>query len=140
MFDFNIYLIIGIMLIVGVFNMITALLVLILEKTPMVGTLKSLGAADRSIRNIFLYNATYIITLGLLWGNGIGFALLWLQQQYGIVKLDPATYYVSQVPIAIPWVGALLVNVGVLVVCLLMLLLPSFVIAKISPTKAMKFD
>ena len=140
MFDFNIYLIIGIMLIVGVFNMITALLVLILEKTPMVGTLKSLGAADRSIRNIFLYNATYIITLGLLWGNGIGFALLWLQQQYGIVKLDPATYYVSQVPIAIPWVGALLVNVGVLVVCLLMLLLPSFVIAKISPTKAMQFD
>ena len=86
------------------------------------------------------HNATYIITLGLLWGNGIGFALLWLQQQYGIVKLDPATYYVSQVPIAIPWVGALLVNVGVLVVCLLMLLLPSFVIAKISPTKAMKFD
>ena len=84
MFDFNIYLIIGIMIIVGGFNMITAILVLILEKTPMIGTLKSMGASDKSIRKIFLYNAAYIIGLGLLWGNVLGFALLYLQQRYSL--------------------------------------------------------
>ena len=140
MFDFNIYLIIGIMIVVGGFNMITAILVLILEKTPMIGTLKSLGASDRSIRKIFLYNATYIIGLGLLWGNILGFLLLWLQQHYSIIKLDPATYYVSEVPIAFTPLWVLLLNIGVLLLCLLMLLIPTYVITKISPTKSMKFS
>ncbi len=139
MFDFNIYLIIGIMIVVGGFNMITAILVLILEKTPMIGTLKSLGATDRSIRKIFLYNATYIIGLGLLWGNVLGFFLLWLQQRYSLVKLDPSTYYVSEVPIAFTPLWVILLNIGVLLLCLLMLLLPTYVISKISPTKSMKF-
>ena len=140
MFDFNIYLIIGIMIVVGGFNMITAILVLILEKTPMIGTLKSLGASDRSIRKIFLYNATYIIGLGLLWGNILGFLLLWLQQRYSIIKLDPATYYVSEVPIAFTPLWVILLNIGVLLLCLLMLLIPTYVITKISPTKSMKFS
>ena len=140
MFDFNIYLIIGIMIVVGGFNMITAILVLILEKTPMIGTLKSLGASDRSIRKIFLYNATYIIGLGLLWGNILGFLLLWLQQRYSIIKLDPATYYVSEVPIAFIPLWVILLNIGVLLLCLLMLLIPTYVITKISPTKSMKFS
>ncbi|MGK7650146.1 ABC transporter permease [Capnocytophaga sp. G1920] len=139
MFDFNIYLIIGIMIVVGGFNMITAILVLILEKTPMIGTLKSLGASDRSIRKIFLYNATYIIGLGLLWGNVLGFLLLWLQQRYSLIKLDPATYYVTEVPIAFTPLWVLLLNIGVLLLCLLMLLIPTYVITKISPTKSMKF-
>jgi len=139
MFDFNIYLIIGIMIVVGGFNMITAILVLILEKTPMIGTLKSLGASDRSIRKIFLYNATYIIGLGLLWGNVLGFLLLWLQQCYSLIKLDPATYYVTEVPIAFTPLWVLLLNIGVLLLCLLMLLIPTYVITKISPTKSMKF-
>ena len=124
MFDFNIYLIIGIMI----------------EKTPMIGTLKSLGASDRSIRKIFLYNATYIIGLGLLWGNILGFLLLWLQQRYSIIKLDPATYYVSEVPIAFTPLWVILLNIGVLLLCLLMLLIPTYVITKISPTKSMKFS
>ena len=139
MFDFNIYLIIGIMIVVGGFNMITAILVLILEKTPMIGTLKSLGASDRSIRKIFLYNATYIIGLGLLWGNVLGFLLLWLQQRYSLIKLDPATSYVTEVPIAFTPLWVLLLNIGVLLLCLLMLLIPTYVITKISPTKSMKF-
>ncbi|GJH41785.1 permease [Capnocytophaga sp. HP1101] len=139
MFDFNIYLIIGIMIVVGGFNMITAILVLILEKTPMIGTLKSLGTSDRSIRKIFLYNATYIIGLGLLWGNALGFLLLWLQQRYSIIKLAPATYYVSEVPIAFTPLWIVLLNIGVLLLCLLMLLIPTYVITKISPTKSMKF-
>ena len=139
MFDFNIYLIIGIMIIVGGFNMITAILVLILEKTPMIGTLKSMGASDKSIRKIFLYNAAYIIGLGLLWGNALGFALLYLQQRYSLVKLDPATYYVSEVPIAFTPMWILCLNMGVLLLCLLMLLIPTYIITKISPTKSMKF-
>ena len=139
MFDFNIYLIIGIMIIVGGFNMITAILVLILEKTPMIGTLKSMGASDKSIRKIFLYNAAYIIGLGLLWGNVLGFALLYLQQRYSLVKLDPATYYVSEVPIAFTPMWIVCLNIGVLLLCLLMLLIPTYIITKISPTKSMKF-
>lgn len=140
MFDFNIYLIIGIMIAVGGFNMITAILVLILEKTPMIGILKSMGAADRSIRKIFLYNAAYIISLGLLWGNVLGLLFLFVQQRYSLVKLDPATYYVTEVPIYIQPMSILLLNVGVLVLCLLILLLPTYVIAKISPVKSMKFS
>ena len=139
MFDFNIYLIIGIMIIVGGFNMITAILVLILEKTPMIGTLKSMGASDKSIRKIFLYNAAYIIGLGLLWGNVLGFVLLYLQQRYSLVKLDPATYYVSEVPTAFTPMWIVCLNIGVLLLCLLMLLIPTYIITKISPTKSMKF-
>jgi putative membrane protein len=126
------------MIIVGGFNMITAILVLILEKTPMIGVLKSLGMTDRSIRKIFLYNATYIIGLGLLWGNVLGFLLLWLQQRYSLIKLDAATYYVSEVPIAISSIAVILLNIGVLLLCLLMLLVPTYVITKISPTETMK--
>ena len=126
------------MIIVGGFNMITAILVLILEKTPMIGVLKSLGMTDRSIRKIFLYNATYIIGLGLLWGNALGFLLLWLQQRYSLIKLDAATYYVSEVPIAISSIAIILLNIGVLLLCLLMLLVPTYVITKISPTETMK--
>lgn len=140
MFDFNIYLIIGIMIIVGGFNMITAILVLILEKTPMIGILKSLGATDKSIRSIFLYNAAYIISLGLFWGNLLGMLLLYLQQKYSLIKLDPSTYYVTEVPIYIQPLSVILLNIGVLVLCLLILLLPTYVITKISPTKSMKFS
>ncbi len=140
MFDFNIYLIIIIMVIVGGFNMITAILVLILEKTPMIGILKSLGASNKSIRKIFLFNAAYIISLGLFFGNVIGLILLYLQHKYGFIKLDPNTYYVSQVPIHIHPLTIVTLNVGVLILCLLILLLPTYIVAKISPAKTMKFS
>lgn len=140
LFDFNIALIIGIMILVAGINMITALLVLILERTQMIGILKALGAGDWSIRKIFLYNAGYLIILGLFWGNFIGIGLLALQKYLKLIPLDPRTYYVNEVPIYLHWDYILLVNLGTLVLCLLMLLIPSLIISKISPVKAIKFE
>lgn len=140
LFDFNIALIIGIMILVAGINMITALLVLILERTQMIGILKALGGSDWTIRKIFLYNATYLIILGLFWGNLIGLGLLFLQKYFKLFPLNPETYYVSEVPVHIGWEYILAVNFGTLVLCLLMLLIPSVIITRISPVKAMKFD
>ncbi|MFV9482799.1 ABC transporter permease [Christiangramia sp. ASW11-125] len=140
LFDFNMALILGIMILVSGINMITALLVLILERTQMIGMLKGLGAADWSIRKIFLYNAAYLIVLGLFWGNLIGIGLLALQKYFKLIPLDPRTYYVTEVPIYLSWDYILLVNAGTLILCMLMLLIPSVIISKISPVKAIKFD
>lgn len=140
LFDFNIALIIGIMILVSGMNMITALLVLILERTQMIGILKALGSGNRSIRKIFLYNAGYLVLKGLFWGNLIGLGLLFIQQKFKLIPLDPKTYYVTEAPIYIGWEYILAVNVGTLLLCMLMLLLPSYIITKISPVKAMKFE
>ena len=140
MFDFNIALIIGIMIIVGGFNMITALLVLILERTQMIGILKALGSANWSIRKVFLYNASYLIGLGLLWGNLIGLGLLFAQKYFKLFPLNPDTYYVSEAPVYISLDYILLLNIGTFIACLLMLLIPSVIISKISPVKAIRFD
>ncbi|TVZ25477.1 lipoprotein-releasing system permease protein [Gillisia sp. Hel_I_86] len=140
LFDFNIALIIGIMILVAGINMITALLVLILERTQMIGILKALGGSDWSIRKIFLYNASYLILLGLFWGNLIGLGLLFIQKYFKLFPLNPETYYVTEVPVHIGWEYILGVNIGTLILCLLMLMVPSLIITKISPVKAMKFD
>jgi lipoprotein-releasing system permease protein len=140
LFDFNIALIIGIMILVAGINMITALLVLILERTQMIGILKALGGGDWAIRKIFLYNAAYLIVLGLFWGNLIGLGLLFIQKYFKLFPLNPQTYYVTEVPVYIGWEYILAVNIGTLTLCLLMLLIPSIIISKISPVKAMKFD
>jgi len=140
LFDFNMALILGIMILVSGINMITALLVLILERTQMIGMLKGMGAGDWSIRKIFLYNAAYLIILGLFWGNLIGVGLLALQKYFKLIPLDPRTYYVTEVPIYLDWDYILLVNLGTLVLCMLMLLIPSVIISKISPVKAIKFE
>lgn len=140
LFDFNIALIIVIMILVAGINMITALLVLILERTQMIGVLKALGDSNWSIRKIFLYNASYLIILGLFWGNLIGLGLLFLQKYFKIFPLNPETYYVTEVPVYIGWQYIIGVNLGTLILCLLMLLIPSVIIAKISPVKAMKFE
>ncbi|HET8838019.1 MAG TPA: FtsX-like permease family protein [Flavobacteriaceae bacterium] len=140
LFDFNVALIIGIMILVSGMNMITALLVLILERTQMIGVLKALGSSDWSIRKIFLYNAIYLIVKGLFWGNVIGLGLLFLQKQFKLIPLNPETYYVTQAPVYLGWEYILAVNFGTLILCSLMLLIPSYIIAKISPVKVMKFD
>jgi lipoprotein-releasing system permease protein len=140
LFDFNIALIIGIMILVAGINMITALLVLILERTQMIGILKALGTNDWSIRKVFLYNAGYLIVLGLFWGNLIGLGLLFAQKYLKLIPLNPETYYVTEAPVYIGWEYILAVNVGTLVLCMFMLLLPSYIITRISPVKAMKFD
>ncbi len=140
LFDTNIAVIIGIMILVSGINMITALLVLILERTQMIGILKALGNNNWSIRKIFLYNAIYLIGKGLFWGNLIGITLLLLQKHFGFIKLDPENYYVSQAPVYLDLKHILILNIGTLVLCLLMLLIPSYIVSKISPAKAIKFS
>ena len=139
-FDKNTYGIIGIMILVAGINMITALLVLILERTQMIGVFKALGTNNWSIRKIFLYNASYIICIGLFWGNLIGFSLLLAQKYLKLFPLDPAVYHVSEVPIYINLGYVLALNLGTFVLCMLMLLIPSYLISRISPVKAMRFE
>jgi len=138
--DTNIIVIIFIMILISGINMITALLVLILERTQMIGILKSLGSTNWSIRKVFLYNAAYLIAKGMIWGNVIGVSLLLLQKYFGFIQLDPENYYVSEAPVYISLGYVLLLNAGTLVLCLLMLLIPSYLVSKISPVKAIKFD
>ncbi|WP_108247107.1 ABC transporter permease [Muricauda brasiliensis] len=141
LFDFNIALIIGIMIIVGGINMITALLVLILERTQMIGILKALGSANWSIRKVFLYNAAYLIGIGLFWGNLIGLGVIFLQNKYRMFKFpNPEEYYIDYIPVYIDVPTILLLNVGVMLLCLLMLLIPSYIITKITPVKAIQFE
>ena len=140
-FDNNTYGIIGIMIIVAGINMITALLVLILERTQMIGILKAMGSSNWSIRKVFLYNATYLIGLGLLWGNLIGLGLLFTQKWFGFLKFpDPKQYYVSIIPVHIGLDYIILLNLGTFIACLAMLLIPSYIITKISPVKAIRFE
>ena len=141
LFDFNIAIIIGIMIIVGGINMITALLVLILERTQMIGILKAMGATDLTIRKVFLYNAAYLIGIGLFWGNAIGLGVLLLQKKYKWFKFpNPEEYYIDYIPVHIDIPTVLILNLGVLLLCLLMLLIPSMIISKISPVRAIKFE
>jgi lipoprotein-releasing system permease protein len=139
LFDNNVWFIIGIMILIAGINMITALLVLILERVQMIGILKSLGSNNKSVQKIFLYNASYLILKGLFWGNIIGFAILLLQKYLGIITLNPATYYVAEVPVYISFLAVFLLNVGTLFLCILMLLIPSYIITKIHPSKSLKF-
>ena len=139
-FTTNIYGIIGIMILVGAINMITALLVLILERTQMIGILKALGSSNWSIRKLFLYNASYLIACGLFWGNLIGIGILLLQKQFEFLKLDPSVYYVTVAPVYLDWAYVVLLNLMTFVLCLLMLLIPSFLISKIVPVKAIQFE
>lgn len=140
LFDFNIVMIIGIMILVAGINMITALLVLILERTQMIGILKALGSSDWSVRKVFLYNAMYLIGVGLFWGNLIGIGLLLIQKYGKFFPLNPDTYYVNEAPVYLSLDYILILNAGTFLLCLLMLLVPSFIISKISPVKAIRFD
>ena len=140
MFDFNIIGIIGIMVLVAIINMITAILVLILERTQLIGILKALGSPNKTIQKIFLYNAGYIILKGLFWGNLIGLGLIALQHFFGLVTLDPVHYYVKSAPVFITFSHVLLLNLGTLITCILVLWIPSMIISKIAPIKAIKFQ
>jgi lipoprotein-releasing system permease protein len=139
-FDKNIYAIIAIMILVAGINMITALLVLILERTQMIGVLKALGSNNWSIRKLFLYNASYLILLGLFWGNLIGLGLLLAQKYFKLFPLDPSVYYVNEAPVYINITYIVLLNLCTLILCLIMLLVPSYIITKISPVKAIRFE
>ena len=139
LFDNNVWFIIAIMILIAGINMITALLVLILERVQMIGVLKALGSNNTSIRKIFLYNATYLILKGLFWGNIIGLFIIFIQHYFKIITLNPETYYVSTMPVYISFAAILLLNIGTLILCFLMLIIPSIIITKISPSKSIKF-
>jgi lipoprotein-releasing system permease protein len=138
--DVNVLIIILLMLIVAGFNMISGLLILILEKTNMIGVLKALGSDDNTIRRVFLIQGAGLIGKGLLWGNIIGIGLALLQLKTGLVSLDPSSYYIKTVPVNLDIVHILLLNAGTMAVILIMLLVPSKLISRITPVKAIKYD
>ena len=140
LFDFNIMLIIVVMILIAGINIAVALLVLVLERTRMIGILKALGGSDWNVRKIFIYNAMYLIGLGLFWGNLIGLGILFAQKYFGFIKLDPSTYYVSEAPVLINGWHILSLNLGVFTICVLILLIPSYIITKISPVRAIRFE
>ncbi len=138
--DLNVWIILTLIIIVAGFNMVSGLLILILERTSMIGTLKAVGGNNQSIRKIFLYLAFFLIGRGMLWGNiaGIGFCLL--QSYFHIFRLDAASYYLEYVPINLKISHLLLLNAGTLMITLLMLILPSWYVSRISPDRALRFD
>ena len=138
LFDTNIYLIVILMIAVGGINMITALLVTVLDKTKLIGRLKILGANNSSIRIIFMINGFYLITKGILWGNVISLSLMTIQKYFSLIKLDPVTYYSDYLPTEIDPIKILLINLVIIVICMLMLLIPSKTISKIKPNSSLK--
>ncbi|MFL5765561.1 MAG: ABC transporter permease [Bacteroidia bacterium] len=140
MMDSEVLVIITLLLVVSGFNMMSALLILILERTNMIGMLKAMGATNGSIQKIFLYNAMYLVGKGMLWGNLAGLAIAFIQQHFGIFKLDPETYYLTEVPIHVTLPAVLLLNAGTLICCILLLLIPSFITSRITPVKAIRFS
>lgn len=138
--DVNIYIIITLMIGVAIFNMSSALLIIIIERSNMIGILKALGSADWSVRKIFVYHAGRLILSGLVWGNLLGIGLALMQQQLDLVQLEPETYYLSTVPIELYWLDILLIDVGTLAICLLAMMIPSYFITRITPVKAIRFD
>ena len=138
--DLNVWIILAIMTAVAVVTMISGLLIIILERTTMIGILKALGARNDTIRHIFLWFAAFIIGKGLIIGDIIALALLFLQETAGIFKLDPTTYYVDTVPVEINWLFVLLLNVGTLLIALFVLIAPSYMISHIHPAKSMRYE
>ncbi|MEY4135189.1 MAG: hypothetical protein RL386_1539, partial [Bacteroidota bacterium] len=125
--------------IVAIINMVTALLILILERTYMIGTLKSLGASDWSIRKIFLGYAAYIVFTGLVWGNLLGIGLCIIQKYGEVIKLSEENYYLSVAPVHLSPLAVLALNFGAMLIILLFLVLPSYLVTRISPIKAIRF-
>lgn len=140
MLDINVWIILSLMILVAGINMISGLLIIILEKTNMIGILKALGTANWSIRKVFLYQASMIIGKGMFWGNVIGISICLFQYYFKIVPLDSANYYVDTVPINLKISHLVLLNIGSLIATVSMLLVPSYLITKISPAKAIRFD
>lgn len=140
LFDTNIILVLAIVLIVAVANLITALLVLIIDRTRMIGTLKALGGSDRLILQVFQWLSIRILTRGLAWGNALGLGLSFLQWQFSLVQLDPETYYIATAPITFDWAWILCTNAVFIVIAYLILLLPVRWIARLHPIQSIRFS
>lgn len=138
--DKNVWVLLGLMLIVSAFNMISGLLIIILDRTTMIGILKALGMNNQGIRSIFLYQSVYLMVKGLFWGNLAGIGICLLQQYFRILKLNPESYFLSYVPVNFNLSHLLLLNLGTFLITLLVLMLPSMVIARINPARTIRFD
>jgi ABC-type lipoprotein release transport system permease subunit len=138
--DVNIYIIIILMVGVAVVNMSSALIITIIERSKMIGVLKAMGADNASVRRIFIRHATRLIGVGLILGNVLGLGLALLQLKFGIIELQAENYYLSEVPILIHWQDIVLIDLGTLSVCLLAMTIPSLLITRISPVRAIRFD
>jgi lipoprotein-releasing system permease protein len=138
--DTNVYIIIGLMLVVSIINMITSLLIMILERTQFIGIMKSLGADNRLIMNLFLRQASVLIGKGMLFGNLLGIGFCFLQSQFGIITLNQETYYLSVVPINLNVIDILLLNTATFGICLIALLAPTMLVTRISPARVIRFD
>lgn len=138
--DLNVWIILAIMMCVAAVTMISGLLIIILERTQMIGLLKALGAGNATVRHTFMWFSAFIIGRGLLWGNLVGLGLVALQYVTGLVKLDPATYYVSTVPVEVNLLYIVLLNIGTLIISLFVLIAPSYLISHIHPAKTMSYE
>ena len=138
--DLNVWIILAIMMCVAAVTMISGLLIIILERTQMIGLLKALGAGNATVRHTFMWFSAFIIGRGLLWGNLVGLGLVALQYVTGLVKLDPATYYVSTVPVEVNLLYVVLLNIGTLIISLFVLIAPSYLIFHIHPAKTMSYE
>ena len=138
--DINVWFILLLMIIVGSVNMVTAILILILERTAFIGILKTIGATNRIVRKVFLYNALFLILIGLFWGNLIGLGIAFLQQKFNLISLDPNIYFMDKVLTYFSFNDILLLNLGTLLLCWLMLFIPSLIITKIKPVKSIRFN
>ena len=138
--DINVWIILALMVCVAGFTMISGLLIIILERTQMIGLLKALGARNQTVRHTFLWCAAFIISQGLLLGNVIGIGLVLLQQHTGFISLDPSSYYVDTAPMELNIPVLLALNVATLIICIFVLIAPSFLISHISPARSMRYE
>ncbi|MEA3463322.1 MAG: FtsX-like permease family protein [Bacteroidota bacterium] len=138
--DMNVVVLVILMVVVAGINMISGLLILILERTNMIGILKALGTSNVSVRKIFMYQSGYLTLVGLLWGNLFGLGICLAQKQLNLISLDPGSYYLDTVPINLNLIHLLLLNLGTMAITYLFLLIPSMIIARISPDKSIRFN
>lgn len=138
--DTNIWVILALMTAVAAFTMISGLLIIILEQTQFIGTMKALGATNSLLRRLFLNLSVFIIGKGIFIGNVIGLVLIFLQQQYGVIKLDAENYYVDQVPADINWLYFVLINIATVIISVLVLILPSYLVSRIHPARSIRFE
>lgn len=138
--DINVWIILVLMVFVAGFTMISGLLIIILERTQMIGILKALGTRNKTVRHVFLWFSVFIIGKGMLWGNILGIGIVLLQQHTGLVRLDPQVYYVSQAPMELNIPLILLLNVATLLICVFVLIAPSYLVSRIQPAKSMRYE
>lgn len=138
--DMNVWVILSLMVIVAGFNMVSGLLILILERTGMIGILKALGLGNTGLRKIFLYQSAFLIAKGLFWGNLIGVGIALIQEYTGVLKLDQASYFISTVPVNLRLSHLFMLNAGTMLITVAMLIVPSYIIGRISPEKTIRFD